>query len=611
MNQCYQNYLIFAASKKVFTKKIIMNITRTFDLLPQYKAQFRTKNDVLAGKVDGKWVKYSIDDYIETADNISYALLKYGIEKGDKIATITTNRPEWNFLDMGIAQIGAVHVPIYPTISESDYEYILKHAEVKMVFVEGKELLRKIENILPSITSIKEVYTFKKIDIVKPLEDFIRLGKDNADPAKLEKIKNTIKPEDTATLIYTSGTTGTSKGVTLSHNNFISQVLDLYHIFPVDDTSKCLSYLPVSHVYERTNLYVYQYLGVSIYYAQNMGTIADNLKEISPEMLTTVPRLLEKVYDKIVAKGMKLKGVKRAMFFWALNLGLKYEIDGKNGWFYELQLSIANKLIFNKWREALGSKMRVIVSGGAALQPRLARVFTAARIPVLEGYGLTETSPVIAVNSLEKGGLKFGTVGKPLKNVIVKIAEDDEILCKGPNLMEGYYKNPEMTKEAIDKDGWFHTGDQGRIEPEGHIKITGRKKAIFKTAMGKYISPEHIENKFVESSFVDSLLVVGENQKFAAALIVPDFLFLKSWCAKKGVKCSTNTEIVNNPDVINRFRKEVAKYNNSFGSYEQIKKYKLLDKEWTIETRELTANLKLRRKFIFEKYNSDIEGLFK
>ncbi len=588
-----------------------MNITRTFDLLPKYKAQFRKKNDVLAGKVDGKWVKYSIDDYIETADNISYALLKYGIEKGDKIATITTNRPEWNFLDMGIAQIGAVHVPIYPTISESDYEYILKHAEVKMVFVEGKELLRKIENILPSITSIKEVYTFKKIDIVKPLEDFIRLGKDNADPAKLEKIKNTIKPEDTATLIYTSGTTGTSKGVTLSHNNFISQVLDLYHIFPVDDTSKCLSYLPVSHVYERTNLYVYQYLGVSIYYAQNMGTIADNLKEISPEMLTTVPRLLEKVYDKIVAKGMKLKGVKRALFFWALNLGLKYEIDGKNGWFYELQLSIANKLIFNKWREALGSKMRVIVSGGAALQPRLARVFTAARIPVLEGYGLTETSPVIAVNSLEKGGLKFGTVGKPLENVKVKIAEDAEILCKGPNLMEGYYKDPEMTKEAIDKDGWFHTGDQGRIEPEGHIKITGRKKAIFKTAMGKYISPEHIENKFVESSFVDSLLVVGENQKFAAALIVPDFLFLKSWCAKKGIKCSTNAEIVNNPDVINRFRKEVAKYNNSFGSYEQIKKYKLLDKEWTIETRELTANLKLRRKYIFEKYSSDIEGLFK
>ena len=282
-------------------------------------------------------------------------------------------------------------------------------------------------------------------------------------------------------IVSRAGTTGTSKGVTLSHNNFISQVLDLYHIFPVDDTSKCLSYLPVSHVYERTNLYVYQYLGVSIYYAQNMGTIADNLKEISPEMLTTVPRLLEKVYDKIVAKGMKLKGVKRALFFWALNLGLKYEIDGKNGWFYELQLSIANKLIFNKWREALGSKMRVIVSGGAALQPRLARVFTAARIPVLEGYGLTETSPVIAVNSLEKGGLKFGTVGKPLENVKVKIAEDAEILCKGPNLMEGYYKDPEMTKEAIDKDGWFHTGDQGRIEPEGHIKITGRKKAIFKT----------------------------------------------------------------------------------------------------------------------------------
>ena len=385
MNQCYQNYLIFANSKEVITKNMVMQVTRTFDLLPRYKAQFRPKDDVLAGKVYGKWKKYSIDDYIEIANNISYALLKSGIKKGDKIATITTNRPEWNFLDMGIAQTGAVHVPIYPTISESDYEYILKHAEVKMVFVEGKELLRKIENILPSITSIKEVYTFRKIDIVKPLEDFIALGKENQEPAKLEEIKRSIKPEDTATLIYTSGTTGNSKGVTLSHNNFISQVHDLYHIFPVDDTSRCLSYLPVSHVYERTNLYIYQYLGVSIYYAQNMGTIADNLKEISPEMLTTVPRLLEKVYDKIVAKGMKLKGIKKTMFFWALNLGLKYEVDGKNGWLYEKQLKLANKLVFSKWREALGNNMRVIVSGGAALQPRLARVFTAAKIPVLEG----------------------------------------------------------------------------------------------------------------------------------------------------------------------------------------------------------------------------------
>jgi len=611
MNQCYQNYLIFANSKKVFTKELVMKVSRTFDLLPRYKAQFRPKDDVLAGKVDGKWVKYSIDDYIETADNISYALLKYGIEKGDKIATITTNRPEWNFLDMGIAQVGAVHVPIYPTISESDYNYILKHSEVKLVFVEGKELLKKVENILPTITSIREVFTFRKIDIVKPLEDFIKLGKENANPAKLEEIKKSIRPDDTATLIYTSGTTGTSKGVTLTHNNFISQVLDLYHVFPVDDTSKCLSYLPVSHVYERTNLYVYQYLGVSIYYAQNMGTIADNLKEISPEMLTTVPRLLEKVYDKIVAKGMKLKGVKKRMFFWALNLGLKYENDGANGWFYEWQLNLANKLVFCKWREALGNKMRVIVSGGAALQPRLARVFTAANIPVLEGYGLTETSPVIALNTLEKDGLKFGTVGKPLKNVKIKIADDKEILCKGPNLMQGYYKDPNMTKEVIDGDGWFHTGDQGRIEPEGHLKITGRKKSIFKTAMGKYISPEHIENKFVESPFIDAILVVGENQKFATALIVPDFLFLKSWCAKKGVEYSTNKEMIRHPDVIKRYRQEVAEYNKNFGGYEQIKKHQLLEKEWTIETRELTANLKLRRIFIFNKYSNEIEKLFR
>ncbi|MCB0821806.1 MAG: long-chain fatty acid--CoA ligase [Bacteroidales bacterium] len=586
-----------------------MEVTRIFDLLPRYKSTFKPKDDVLAGKEDGKWIKHDIDTYIETANNISYAFLKLGVKPGDKIATITQNRPEWNFLDMGILQTGAIHVPIYPTISESDYKYILKHAEVSFVFVSGEDLLRKIEHILPDIPSLKGLYTFKHIDTVDHLNDLVELGKENQAPEELEKIKSSIKNDDIATLIYTSGTTGHPKGVMLTHNNILSQIFALYHIFPIDETCKCLSYLPVSHVYERTNIYLYQYLGVSIYYAESMGTIADNIKEVQPEIFTTVPRLLEKVYDKIIAKGLKLKGIQRSIFFWANNLGLKYDEKGKSI-FYKIQLNIANKLVFKKWREALGNNIRVIVSGGAALQPRLARVYTAGGIEVLEGYGLTETSPVIAVNTFEKGGRVFGTVGKPIKNVEVKIASDGEILAKGPNVMQGYFKEPEMTKEAIDAEGWFHTGDLGKIEPEGHLRITGRKKALFKTAMGKYISPEHIENKFVESPFIDAVLVIGENQKFAAALIVPDFVHLKSWCHIKGIKYTSNAEMVKNPEIRKRYQKEVADFNKDLGSYEQIKKFELMQDEWTIQSGELTANLKLRRNYICHKYESVINKIF-
>ena len=586
-----------------------MEVTRIFDLLPRYKHSFRPKDDALAGKENGEWIRYSIDQYIEFANNISYAFLKLGIKKGDTIATITPSRPEWNFVDMGILQVGAVHVPIYPTISESDYKYILNHAEVKLVIVSGKEILQKIEHFLPEIPSLKGVYSFNPVEGVKHYNELVELGRENQDQETLSRLMTDVKPSDIATLIYTSGTTGNPKGVMLSHNNILSNLLDLYHIFPVDDSCKCLSYLPVSHVYERTNLYIYQYLGVSIYYAENMGTIADNLKEIRPEMFTTVPRLLEKVYDKIVSKGRKLKGFKKTLFFWAVNLGLDYEETGK-GPFYKLQLWLANKLIFSKWREGLGNNLRVIVSGGAALQPRLARIFTAGKIEVLEGYGLTETSPVIAVNTLENGGRKFGTVGKPLKSVTVKIAGDEEILVKGPNVMQGYYKNPEMTKESIDKEGWFHTGDLGRIEKEGHLRITGRKKALFKTAMGKYISPEHIENKLVESPFIDAALVVGENQKFAAALIVPDFSHLKTWCNIKKIKYRGDAEMVKDPEVVKRFKRVIDESNREFGSFEQVKKFHLMDTEWSIQTRELTANLKLRRKYIFEKYSTVIEGLF-
>jgi len=587
-----------------------MEVSRLFDLLAYYKETFKPKEDVLAGKESGKWVKYSIDDYIFHADHISYGLLKLGVQKGDRIATISHNRPEWNFLDMAILQIGAVHVPIYPTISESDYKYILNHAEVKYVFVSGQDLLRKIEHILPEIPSLQGLYTFKHIADVKHLSELIELGKQYSDPEALRSLKAGIDRHDIATLIYTSGTTGFPKGVMLSHDNLLSNVRDVQHIFPVDETSKGLSYLPLCHVYERMDVYTYHYLGVSIYYAESMGTIAENIREVKPEIFTTVPRLLEKVFDKILAKGMQLKGFKKAVFFWAVHLAQHYELSGK-GLLYRLQLGIADKLVFSKWREALGGRVRVIVSGGAALQPRLARIYTAAGIPVLEGYGLTETSPVLAVNTLARGERKFGTVGKPLKQVQIKIAGDGEILAKGPNIMKGYYKQDELTREAIDHEGWFHSGDMGEVDKHGFLRITGRKKEIFKTSLGKYISPQLLENRFKESPFIDGLLVLGENQKYAAALVVPDFNHLRSWCDGKGLEYTSDKEMIKNEEVRKQFHKEIKHYNKFFGSTEQIQAFELIDHEWTVETGELTANLKLKRSYIFEKYKAEVERLFK
>jgi long-chain acyl-CoA synthetase len=587
-----------------------MDVTRLFDLLAFYKKSFKPKDDVLAGKEAGKWVKYSIDQYIETATNISYGLLKLGVRPGDKIATISNNRPEWNFLDMGILQIGAVHVPIYPTISESDYKYILAHSEVKLVFISGKEIMRKIEHILPGIAAIQGIYSYKPADGAKQLDDLIELGKANPRPEEVESIKAGITTDSLATLIYTSGTTGFPKGVMLSHKNILSNVMAVKHIFPVDETCKGLSYLPLCHVYERMDNYTYQYLGLSIYYAENMGTIADNIREVKPEIFTTVPRLLEKVYDKILAKGSQLKGFKKGVFFWAVSLANRYELEGK-GWLYHAQLRLADRLVYSKWREALGGKARVIVSGGAALQPRLARIFTAAGIPILEGYGLTETSPVIAVNTLEKGGRMFGTVGKPLTNVEVKIADDGEILSKGTNIMMGYFKEPGMTAHAIDTDGWFHTGDVGKLEPEGHLRITGRKKEIFKTSLGKYISPQLLENKFKESKFIEDIIILGENRKYAAALVVPDFIFLRAWCEHKGHEYSSDHEMIKNPIIKKRFRKEIDHFNKFFGNTEQIQNFDLIDHQWSLETGELTANLKLKRSYIFDKYKDEVEMLFK
>jgi long-chain acyl-CoA synthetase len=586
-----------------------MNVTRVFDLLDRYVEKF-PKDDALAGKEEGEWVKYSSRSYADISNYISYGFLALGVQKGDKIATITFNRPEWNFLDMGITQVGAIHIPIYPTISEADYKYILNHAEIKYVFVAGEDLFRKIENILPEVPSLKDIYTFKNLHGFKHLNELIRLGWQNPAKEQLSEIKASIRPEDVFTIIYTSGTTGTPKGVMLSHSNIISNFIGVSSIPPIGYNSKALSYLPLCHIYEHMLNYMYQYLGVSVYYAENMGTIADNIKEIHADILTTVPRLLEKIYDRIIKKGRKLTGVKKKLFFWAVDLGLKYELDGSNGWWYSVKLWIANMLIFKKWRVALGNNLRTIVSGGAALQPRLNRIFWAARIPILEGYGLTETSPVVAVSHFGKDGVKFGTVGPVLPGVEVKIADDGEILTKGPNLMMGYYKEEQLTKEVIDGTGWFHTGDLGQIEEKGQLKITGRKKELFKTSFGKYINPGQIEDKFKESSFIDTLIVLGENQKFAAALIVPDFNDLKSWCEAKGIEYTTNSEMIQLPRIKKRFKKEVDYYNTFFGETEQIKRFELMESEWTSFSGELTPTLKIKRSYICKKYELTIIKLF-
>jgi long-chain acyl-CoA synthetase len=586
-----------------------MEVTRIFDLLTHYSLSYKEKDDVLAGKEGGNWVKYSLEQYQDYANQISYGLLKLGIGRSDTIATISNNRPEWNFIDMGIMQIGAVHVPIYPTISEEDYKYILKHAGVKIVFVAGKELLRKIEHILPEIENVQKVYTFKEVEAYENLSGLIELGKQNPVPDVIEKLKTGIGEDDVATLIYTSGTTGYPKGVMLSHKNILSNVKASQAIFPVDETSRGLSYLPLCHVYERMVNYVLQYKGVSIYYAENMATIVDNIQEVRPHIMTTVPRLLEKVYDKILAKGRKLKGIKKQMFFYAVNLGLKYEFDQTGKAFYQAKLRLMNKLVFSKWRAAFGGEMVCIVSGGAALQPRLARIYNAAGINVIEGYGMTESSPVIAVNTFVPGKRKIGTVGPPLEGVEVKISTEGEILVKGDNVMKGYYKDEAMTATTI-VDGWLHTGDVGVIDEKGLLKITGRVKEIFKTSMGKYISPVLLENKIKESPFFDQIMVVGENQKFAAALIVPDFEHLRTWCKIKGVAWTNTEEMLKNKVIRDRFKREIDCFNKQFGDTEKIKKFELIDHEWTVDSGEITANLKLKRSLIQKRYADIIEKLF-
>lgn len=585
----------------------MVNVTRIFDIHRRQKELFPTNNSLLS-KIDGNWKSWSTNDFINQGCDISKGLLSIGIKAGDCISIISANRPEWNIMDLGMLQIGVVNVPIYTTLSESEIAFILNDCKAKIIIAGDKALYEKVKNLQSKVPSLVDIYSFDKIEGVKNYLELIEKGK--VGDSDIEARMKAVEPKDLATILYTSGTTGTPKGVMLSHNNIVSNITASEHLCPVGPNDRALSFLPLCHSYERMLTYLYMFIGVSIYYAESMDKISDNLKEVKPQVFSTVPRLLEKVYDKIVDKGKELKGIKRALFFWALDLGLKYEKDGKNGWLYEMQLKLANKIIFSKWREALGGNVRVIVSGGAALQPRLARVFWSAGIPVLEGYGLTETSPVITVNNLESRGSAFGTVGPVIKGVEVKIAEDGEILCKGPNVMLGYFNRPDLTAEVIDANGWFHTGDIGCFVEDHYLKITDRKKEIFKTSGGKYVAPQALENKFKESLFIEQIMVVGENRKFPAALIVPDFAHLKKWCELHDIKYTSNEEMAQMKEIIERIGKDVHQYNEEFGHSEQIKKFYLLNKEWTVDSGELTATLKLKRKVIYEKYISQIEKMY-
>jgi long-chain acyl-CoA synthetase len=583
-------------------------ITRVFDLLNLSLEKFN-KEDIVASKKNGEWVKYSTQEFVNEANYVSRGLISKGIKKNDKVAIMSPNRPEWNICDFGIMQIGATQVPMYPTLAENDIKFIAKDADIKLVFVSDKVLYDKLNKVRSRDNANFEIFSFDVIEGVPNWNEIIRLGEQTTS-IDLEEYRKQIKPDDLLTLIYTSGTTGTPKGVMLTHNNLVTNIVESSKLYP-EGFSKAISFLPLSHVFERMVIYMYFYLGISIYYAQSMDTIAADIADVKPHGFTTVPRLLEKVYDRIVEKGSQLTGIKRKLFFWALNLGLNYEMDGKNGFWYEFQLKIANKLVFIKWREALGGNIKAIVSGGAALQPRLARVFWAAGMPVLEGYGLTETSPVINVNGLRKGEAKFTTVGRTIKDVEVKIAEDGEILCKGPNVMKGYYNRPDLSAEVIDKDGFFHTGDIGEIVDGQYLRITDRKKEIFKTASGKYIAPQVLENRFKESIFIEQVMVIGENERFPAALILPTFATLQKWCEKKEIPYTNNQEMVKDQRVIDKIWSEIEKCNADFGNWEKVKKIELLPLEWSIDGGELTPKLSLRRKAILEKYKTQVEQIYK
>lgn len=585
-----------------------------FDCI-QYHLENSPLPDMLAGKEGGKWRTYSTQEVKELVDRIGGGLLNMGIGCGDmsaegrdKVAILSKNRPEWLMLDLAVQQIGAILTPVYPTINVNELEFVLNDAQVKIVFVNDEDTFNKVYSIRERVPSLKEIFTFEYVANAKHWKDVTTASTPEA-VKRIQSIASKIGYEDLATIIYTSGTTGTPKGVMLSHKNILSNVMASIPCFPPGERTRSLSFLPLNHIFERMVSYLYLFKGTSIYYAESLDTIGENLKEVKPQMFTTVPRLLEKVYDRIMLKGNELTGTKKKLFFWAHSLAEKFEINKSQGMWYNMELALANKLIFSKWREGLGNNLSCIVTGGAACQVRLIRIFTAAGIPIMEGYGLTETSPVISVNRIQVADRKFGTVGPLINGVEVKIAEDGEILCKGPNVMMGYYKRPDLTKEAM-TDGWYQTGDIGLMD-DRFLKITDRKKELFKTSGGKYVAPLPIENKLKESMYVEQIMVVGSERKFVGALIVPSFQNLKEWCRLNNITFTNNEDIIHNSKVLDMYTDTIDSFNKFFNHVEQIKKFELLPYEWSVETGEMTPKLSLKRKVVMEKYRDAIERIYK
>jgi long-chain acyl-CoA synthetase len=581
---------------------------RLFEV-PDHQLKNYPNSAMFVTKTAGIWVPMSTSDFIERTMNVARGLISMGIQAGDRVAVASSNRVEWNILDIAVQKTGAILVPLYPNISENDYRFILNDCAAKICIVSNQELADKISNIRKDVPSLEHLFSFDKLDSV-PHWSHVEEQRTHTDEDLVYDRMKDVKNEDLVTIIYTSGTTGNPKGVMLSHQNLLSNVGACIEPIPADNHSRVLTFLPICHVYERMLHYLYMYLGCSVYFAESMDTIGDNIKEVKPDVFSAVPRLIEKVFDKIMAKGDELKGIKRGLFYWALNLAENYDNVHATP-FFKFKLGIARKLIFSKWQEALGGNVKAIASGSAALQPRLARIFLAADIPILEGYGLTETSPVVTVNNFVSG-IRIGTVGALIEGVQVKIAADGEILVKGPNVMMGYYNNEEATNEVMDSEGWFHTGDIGEFQEEKFLKITDRKKEIFKTSGGKYIVPQAMENRFKESRFVEQIMVIGEGEKFPAAFVVPNFAFAKEWAHRHGLQFESmsNEEIIKQTAFIDRMDQEIAEINQVFGNWEQVKKIALLPAEFTIDGGELTPTLKLKRKKILEKYQEGYQKIF-
>ncbi|MEM6525456.1 MAG: long-chain fatty acid--CoA ligase [Bacteroidota bacterium] len=581
-----------------------MALERLFDSLFIQKENFPQKA-ALAAKEDGVWRSYSTDEVIEIVNELSNGLLQMGIKRGDKIGLVSYNRPEWVFVDLAISQIGVINVPMYPNSTSDDYNFIIKHAEIKLIFCGDLEIYDKLKS---ASFDESNIYTFDASNRTNHWKSILKSA-DETSLKSIEELRDNINREDLATIIYTSGTTGEPKGVMLSHENITSNAQAVAQVISsIKPGMKTLSFLPLSHIFERTGLYTYMHMGIGIYYAESIETIGENLKEVQPHFFASVPRLLEKVYDKIVKKGYELTGIKKQLFFWALHLGQRFELDKNLGWWYNTQMKLASKLIFSKWREALGGNIEFVVSGGAALQPRLATIFWAAGIRILEAYGLTETSPGVSFS--RDDSIKIGTVGPMLDKVQVKIAADGEVLVKGPNVMMGYYKNEEATKSVLTKDGWFHTGDIGEMVDDTFLKITDRKKEMFKTSGGKYIAPQLLENSLKESMLIEQVMVIGENKRFPGALIVPSFESLRDWCELHSIAYTTDSEILENEKVVAKFQSELDHCNRTYAQYEKVKKFKLLNEPWTVEAGELTAKLSMKRRVILKRNQQAVEEIY-